>query len=252
MNTIRRATQSEAPIRPALVIPALNEEPVIARMLRGIPPGLFAAIVVADNGSTDRTREIAAECGAHVVTEPRRGYGAACLKALDALAPDIDTVVFMQADCSENPEEARRLLEPIARCEAGLVIGSRVTGAADPGALLPHQRFGNLLAISLIRWLYGFRYTDLGPFRAIRVDVLRRLHMRELAFGWTVEMQVRALEEGILVCEVPVSYHKRAAGENKVSGNLKASLKAGFVILATVFRLWLARGSRRRRGATPA
>ena len=222
----------------ALIIPALNEEPVIAATLRAIPPGVFRLVIVADNGSTDRTAEVARACDATVVIEPERGYGAACLRALAALPPDIGAVVFLQADLSEDPSEATALLGPIERDEADLVLGSRLLGRAEKGALLPHQAFGNWLATTLIRLLYGHRYTDLCAFRAIRRDALERLRMQDRNYGWTVEMQVRALEQGLRVLEVPVSYRKRAAGVNKVSGNLRASLRAGWIILKTVFCLW--------------
>lgn len=226
----------------ALIIPALNEEPVIGRMLAAIPPGLYRQIIVADNGSTDQTSQVAGGCGAVVVREPERGYGAACLKAIAALPDDIEIVVFQQADASEDPEDARALLAPILAGEADLVIGSRTLGRADRGALLPHQEFGNRLATTLIRWIWGHRYTDLGPFRAITRGALRRLGMRDRNYGWTVEMQVRALQEKLRVVEVPVRSKVRAAGVNKVSGNWKASLRAGQVILTTIARLAI-RGS---------
>src|SRR5208283_1215534 len=162
-------------VQAALIIPALNEEPVLGRTLAAIPPGLFQVVIVADNGSTDRTAEVARAWGATVVSEPERGYGAACLKALAALSPGIDVVVFMQADWSEDPAEARRLIEPIARGEADLALGSRALGGAEPGALLPHQVFGNWLATVLIRLLYRRRYSDIGGFRAIRREALERL-----------------------------------------------------------------------------
>jgi glycosyltransferase involved in cell wall biosynthesis len=222
----------------ALIIPALNEEPVIATTLRAIPPGVFRLVIVADNGSQDRTVEVARACGATVVVEPERGYGAACLRALAALPPEIDAIVFLQADLSEDPTEAPALLRPIERGEADLVLGSRVLRRAEEGALLPHQAFGNRLATTLIRLLYGHRYTDLCGFRAIRRDALERLLMQDRNYGWTVEMQVRALEQGLRVLEVPVSYRKRAAGVNKVSGNLTASLRAGWIIVKTIFGLW--------------
>jgi glycosyltransferase involved in cell wall biosynthesis len=225
-------------IQAALIIPALNEEPVLARMLRAIPPELFQIVVVADNGSTDGTAAVARAAGATVVSEPERGYGAACLKALAALPAVIDVVAFMQADFSEDPAEARSLIEPIARGEADLVLGSRTLGAAEPGALLPHQRFGNWLAIVVIRILFGHRYSDLGGFRAIRRDALERLRMRDRSYGWTIEMQVRAIQEGLRVVEVPVTYRRRAAGVNKISGNLRASLHASRIIFRTVLRLW--------------
>jgi glycosyltransferase involved in cell wall biosynthesis len=221
----------------ALIIPALNEESCIGRTLSSIPPGLFRQIVVADNGSTDRTAEIARAQGADVVFEPRRGYGAACLKALNEVAPDTTAIVFLQADGSENPEEARGLLAPIYTGCADMVIGSRVLGRAERGSLEPHQRFGNWLATVLIRWRWERRYTDLGPFRAIRLESLKMLDMQDRTYGWTVEMQIKALRLGLRVEEVPVSYRKRIAGENKVSGNLKASVLAGLKILWTIWRL---------------
>lgn len=226
----------------ALIIPALNEEPVIGRMLTAIPPGLYRQIIVADNGSTDQTSQIAGGCGAVVVREPERGYGAACLKAIAALPDDIEIVVFQQADASEDPEDARALLAPLLAGAADLVIGSRTLGRADRGALLPHQEFGNRLATTLIRWIWGHRYTDLGPFRAITREGLQRLGMRDRNYGWTVEMQVRALQEKLRVVEVPVRSKVRAAGVNKVSGNWKASLRAGQVILTTIAKLAI-RGS---------
>ena len=220
----------------ALIVPALNEEPVIGQMLDAIPESMYRLIIVADNGSTDRTAEIARARGATVVHEPERGYGAACLRAIAALPPEIDTVVFMQADLSEDPAEAGRLLLELQAYD--LVLGSRTLGDADPGSLLPHQQFGNWVATTLIRLFYGHRYTDLGPFRAIRRDALNRLNMRDRNYGWTIEMQVRAIEDGLRIIEVPVRYRNRAAGINKVSGNAKASLMAGYKITVTVLKLW--------------
>lgn len=223
----------------AVIVPALNEEAVIARTLARIPRSFL--VCVADNGSTDRTAGIARALGVMVVHEPERGYGAACLRAISALPAAIEIVIFLQADSSEDPEEARTLLAPIQEGRADLVIGSRTLGRAEPGSLLPHQRFGNTIATFLIRLFYGYRYTDLGPFRAIRRDSLDKLGMLDRNYGWTVEMQVRALQQGLRVIEVPVSYRKRAAGENKVSGSLRASLAAGWKIVWTVLRLTLVR-----------
>jgi glycosyltransferase involved in cell wall biosynthesis len=235
-------------VRPAaaLIIPALNEEAVLAKTLERIPPGLFALIIVADNGSTDRTAEVARAHGALVSFEPRRGYGAACLRALGDiprpdLPPYIEAIVFMQADLSEEPAEAERLLAPLFEGRADLVIGSRTLGRAEAGALLAHQVWGNRLLISMIRWLFGHRFTDLGPFRAIRADALRELGMQDRDYGWTVEMQVRALRRNLRILEVPVTYRIRAAGENKVSGRLGASLMAGVKMIFVVLRLALRR-----------
>jgi glycosyltransferase involved in cell wall biosynthesis len=235
-------------VKPALIIPALNEEPVIGSTLAGIPASLFDLVVVADNGSTDRTAAVAREAGAMVVREPERGYGAACLRAIAALPAEIDAVVFLQADGSEDPTEALALLKPIDDGQADLVVGSRVLGIAEEGAIEPHQRFGNWLATTLIRLFFGHRYTDLGPFRAIRRGALDRLGMRDRNYGWTVEMQVRALQHRLRVLEVPVSYGNRRAGEGKVSANLTASVRAGVKILTTILRLRLTGSGRRRRG----
>jgi glycosyltransferase involved in cell wall biosynthesis len=203
--------------------------------LARVPPGLYQQIIVADNGSRDRTAEIARQAGATVVSEPQRGYGAACLRALANLPPETDTVVFMDADSSDDPCEAASLLEPIFKGRADFVLGSRTLGKAEKGSLQPHQRVGNALATFLIRVLFGYRYTDLGPFRAIRLDALRTLDMRDRNYGWTIEMQIKAVRRKLRIEEVPVSYRNRI-GVSKVSGNLKASVLAGIKILWTVFR----------------
>jgi len=223
----------------SLVIPALNEEQVLAGVLADLPAALYSQVLVADNGSTDRTAQVAAAAGATVVLEQRRGYGSACLAALARLDPRAEIVVFMDADGSDVAGEAAALVEPIVADRADLVIGSRVLGRAERGALQPHQRFGNWLATYLFRVLYGFRCTDLGPFRAIRAASLRQVDMQDRNFGWTVEMQAKALRHGLRVIEVPVNYRRRRAGESKVSGNLMASLRAGQVILTTIWRLRL-------------
>ena len=224
-------------MKTVFIIPALNEEQSIGTVLGEIPRALDAAVIVADNGSSDRTGQVAAAHGADVVREARRGYGNACLKALSHLPPRTEVVVFMDADGSDIPSEARALIDPIARGEADLVVGSRVLGKREAGALEAHQRAGNALATLLVRLLYGYQYTDLGPFRAIRAESLASLGMRDPNYGWTVEMQIRAVQNGLRVLEVPVSYRRRRAGTSKVSGNIIGSIKAGAKILWTVARL---------------
>lgn len=221
----------------ALIIPALNEAEVIGAMLDAVPRDWYAAIVVADNASTDGTAEIARSRGAMVVSEPQRGYGAACLAALAVLPPGIEAVVFMQADLSEDPEEAAGLVGPIAEGRADFVLGSRVERAL-PGSLTLAQRLGNALATTLIRIRFGRRFSDLGPFRAIRRSSLDRLEMADRTYGWTVEMQIKALRAGLRVEEVPVSYRPRAAGVNKVSGQIGVAIRAGWKILWTIWRYW--------------
>ncbi len=219
--------------RVAVVIPALNEEHAIARVLAEIPDWV-SQTVVADNGSTDHTAAVARSHGATVVREPKRGYGAACLAGLAALdRPDI--VVFLDGDFSDHPREMRRLVEPIDRDEADMVIGSRVLGAAEAGALTPQQRLGNSLACGLMRILYGAHYTDLGPFRAVRYSSLQLLTMDDRGFGWTVQMQVRAARRGLVVSEAPVSYRRRI-GQSKISGTIRGVVAAGVKIITTIFR----------------
>ncbi len=229
------------PERPSLtvdvVIPAHNEEVSLPLVLAGIPRPPVRRVVVCDNASRDDTAGSAAAGGAVVVREERPGYGSACLAALSWLRahgpPEI--VVFLDADFSDHPEELPGLVAPIAAGEADLVIGSRILGAREPGALLPQARAGNWLACHLIRWLYGHRYTDLGPFRAIRWTALERLRMRDPAFGWTAEMQVKALRAGLAVAERPVSYRRRV-GVSKITGTVSGTLRAGTKILWTVVR----------------
>lgn len=210
---------------------------MIGATLASIPPGLFEKIIVADNGSVDRTAEIARAAGATVTIERERGYGATCLRALHEVSPGPQAIVFMQADSSEDSSEARALLLPLYEGRADFTIGSRTLGVAEPGALLAHQRFGNQLLLLLIRMLFRYRFTDLGPFRAIRADALHSLNMRDRNYGWTLEMQVKAVGQGLRILEIPVSYRVRAAGVNKVSGNWWVSVKAGLKMIALLVRL---------------
>jgi glycosyltransferase involved in cell wall biosynthesis len=224
-------------MKAALIIPALNEEHTIGQVLAEIPAGVFAQVLVVDNGSTDQTAALATANGAQVLREPRRGYGSACLRGIAHLDPTIEVVVFLDADGSDAPAEAARLIEPIQQGHADLVLGSRELGQRQAGALTPHQRAGNRLAVWLIQALYGFRYTDLGPFRAIRLSKLRALAMADHNYGWTIEMQIKALQKGLQVIEIPVTCRRRLGGDSKVSGTLAGSVAAGVKILWTIARL---------------
>lgn len=222
--------------RLAVIIPALNEERALPHVLADLPRDRLEEIVVVDNGSSDRTAAVARTGGASVLREARRGYGWACLAGIAYLrASQPDIVVFVDADYSDHPDELPTLIAPIVSGEYDMVIGSRTRGGAQPGALLPHARFGNSLATLLIRLLYGFRYTDLGPFRALRFRSLLELGMMDRSYGWTVEMQIKAIQHGLRITEVPVRYRRRI-GVSKVSGTLKGTLLAGSAILWTVFR----------------
>ncbi|MBZ0273053.1 glycosyltransferase family 2 protein [bacterium] len=221
--------------RVAIVIPALNESASIGLVLSEIPRDLAGRVIVADNGSTDGTAAIAREHGAIVVAEPHRGYGAACLAGLAALSADPpDVVLFLDADRSDYPEDARAVLEKIAE-GYDLVIGSRAR-LAGPGALLPQARFGNRLATFLIRVLFGVRFTDLGPLRAVTWKALSCIAMEDRGFGWTVEMQARAARLRLRCTEVDVRYRKRHGDKSKVTGTLRGTVMAGAKILYVIFR----------------
>lgn len=223
-----------------VVIPAYNEEKSIARVIRDIPEGFVAEVIVVNNNSSDATAQVAAAAGATVLHEPRPGYGNACLAGIAHAAakpastrPDI--LVFLDGDYSDYPEEMPKLVQPITAGRADMVIGSRALGERQAGAMLPQQIFGNWLATTLLKWLYGARYTDLGPFRAIKLDTLLALDMRDRTYGWTVEMQAKAARKKIKYTEVPVTYRKRI-GFSKVSGTVKGTILAGYKIIFTIFR----------------
>lgn len=219
--------------RIGVVIPALNEEQAVGRVISDIPSWVDD-IVVADNGSHDCTAAAARAAGARVVVEHERGYGAACQAGIATLrAPDI--IVFLDGDYSDRPQEMAALVDPIASGSADFVVGSRVRGDRERGALTPQQRFGNWLACRLIRRVSGTTCSDLGPFRAIRTDALRSLDVKDRAFGWTVEMQLKAAEMGLRYMEVPVSYRTRI-GASKISGTLRGSVLAGVTILSVIAR----------------
>lgn len=224
----------------AVVIPALDEAQALPAVMAAIPRERVREIVVVDNGSRDDTAAVARAAGATVLHEPRRGYGAACLRGLDHLRgnpPQI--VVFLDADGSDDPTELPRLVAPIDRDRADLVVGARVPGRGEAGALTPVQRFGNALAVRLIRLLFAVRFSDLGPFRAIRWEALERLAMRDRDYGWTVEMQARAARLGLAAVEVPVSYRRRRGGRSKVSGTVRGAFGAGSKILLTIAKVRL-------------
>lgn len=219
--------------RIGVVIPALNEQDAIGHVISSIPDWADI-VVVGDNGSTDATAARARAAGAIVVVEPDRGYGAACLAALPRLGP-VDIVVFVDGDFSDHPEEMAALVDPIAEGNFDLVVGSRTLGRAELGALTVQQRFGNWLATWLIRLIWGVKFTDLGPFRAIRQNHLADLGMADRNYGWTVEMQVKAAERRYRILEVPVSYRRRI-GISKISGTIRGTVLAGTKILSIIFR----------------
>jgi len=220
----------------AVIIPALNEAETIAALVAGARQHA-QWVVVADNGSTDGTAAVAREAGAEVVVEPRPGYGYACAAGTArALASGVATLVYMDGDGSARPEELPRLLAPLDARTADLVLGSRVLGGAERGALAPHQRFGNALSAALMRRLYGIAVTDLGPYRAIRAGLLRDLDMREMTYGWPTEMTVKAARRGARVVEVPVTWAVRRAGRSKVSGTVRGSVLAAVYILGVTLR----------------
>ncbi len=218
-----------------VLIPARNEILSIAGVIESLPD-FVSEVVVADNGSTDGTGEAARAAGATVVRVEEPGYGRACMAAYAASttprSPD-DIIVFMDADASDDPADMAALIEPIAGGRAALVIGSRALGEREPGALTPQQRFGNALACWLMARIWGARFTDLGPFRAVRRDAYERLGMSAPTFGWTVEMQVRALKRDVPYAEVPVRYRKRI-GVSKISGTVRGVVMAGVYILGTI------------------
>ncbi len=229
-----------------VIIPAYNEEKSIAKVIEAIPLHFVEEIIVVNNASTDTTASVAKKAGATVLTEQRKGYGYACLKGIAYVAEreksNVNSqktiVVFMDGDFSDYPEDIKHLIVPIATDCSDLVIGSRVLGKREKGALTPQQVFGNWLATKLIKLFYGVRFTDLGPFRAISLQKLLALNMQDKTYGWTVEMQVKATIQGIRCSEIPVNYRKRI-GVSKVSGTVKGTLMAGYKILFTILKLRL-------------
>ena len=221
-----------------VIIPAFNEENGVGEVISEIPREIVNEIIVVNNASTDETARIAKRAGATVLNEPVRGYGRACLKGIDYIKqsdPRPDIVVFIDADHSDYPEEITELINPILSGNVDLVIGSRSLGRKEKGSMTPQQIFGNWLATRLLAIFYNARFTDLGPFRAIRLDSLLQLDMKDKTYGWTVEMQLKAAKKKMAWTEVPVRYRKRI-GFSKISGTLKGTLMAGYKIIATIIR----------------
>ena len=221
-----------------VIIPALNEERAIDKVLAHIPSNIASEVVVVDNNSSDATAKVARNFGATVVHESRKGYGFACLKGIEYVMSrpqKTDVVVFLDADYSDYPEEMANLIQPIIQQDYDMVIGSRLLGKLQKGAMLWHQVLGNRLATMLINAFYGVHYTDLGPFRAIKFDNLLKLDMKEHRYGWTAEMQAKAAKQRLRCFEMPVKYRARI-GTSKISGTAKGTLCAGYSILATLLK----------------
>lgn len=222
-----------------VIIPCYNEAESIVLVLGHLPKNEVRYIFVCDNNSTDDTAKNAAQHGAIVIPAPQRGYGSACLAGMSHIAflatpPDI--IVFLDGDYSDYPEQLPEIVKPIITQDIDMVIGSRALGVAEAGSMTLPQIFGNWLSAKLLRLLYGYRFTDLGPFRAIKYTALMRLNMADLNYGWTVEMQVKAAKLGLRCTEVPVNYRRRSLGVSKVSGSIVGSIKAGYKILWVIFK----------------
>ncbi|MCT8338920.1 glycosyltransferase family 2 protein [Flavobacteriaceae bacterium TK19130] len=221
-----------------VIIPAHNEAETIGKVLSDIPT-MISEIVVVSNNSSDTTETVSKEAGATVLSEPRQGYGYACLKGIDYLSrqnPQPDIVVFLDADYSDHPEEMEKIVAPIVENKVDFVVGARVPRFREKGAMTFPQRFGNWLATFLMKLFFNSKFTDLGPFRAIRFDTLKSLQMEDKTYGWTVEMQLKVLKKHISYTEVPVRYRNRGGGESKVSGTIKGAIFAGVKILGWIFK----------------
>jgi glycosyltransferase involved in cell wall biosynthesis len=236
---------SQAPVRVSVVIPTHNEAQSIGRVLAELPAEIVTEVLVVDSNSTDGTPEIASKMGARVLPEPRRGYGRACLIGL-AAANNPDVVVFLDGDYSDRPDELPLLLNPIIDGRADITLGSRLGKQCTHRAMAWHAALGNRLAAALIRLLYGARISDLGPFRAARADVLRRLELQENTYGWAVEIILKGTLGGFRIVEVPVSYYPRI-GKSKISGTLSGTVGAAWFIFSLIVRYYF----RRRRAGIP-
>ena len=222
----------------SVVIPALNEEEPISDVVCSVAAtNIPAEIIIVDNGSTDRTAARAREAGARVIAQPHQGYGRACMAGVHALSPECTIVVFLDGDGSDCPEFMNELVEPIARGTHDFVIGSRTRGQREPGSMNLQQILSGRIAGFILRLLYGVRYTDMSPFRAIRRNALDALGMREQTYGWNLEMQMRAARAGLRILEIPVNHRRRTGGHSKVSGTIRGTFVAGSRILATLIRV---------------
>jgi glycosyltransferase involved in cell wall biosynthesis len=219
----------------SVIIPAYNEESSLGSVIQGLPRDRIRDVIVIDNASTDNTAEVALQNGAQVIYERRRGYGQSCLTGIAHLDRDTDIVVFLDGDFSDYPEELTRLTDLIEKEDYDFVLGSRMQGEREDGAMAPQVYWGNRFACWLIRILWGFRYTDLGRFRAIKFSSLKKLRMTDKNFGWTTEMQIKAAAHKLKTCEIPVRYRRRT-GQSKISGTVKGTLLAGEKILRTIFK----------------
>jgi glycosyltransferase involved in cell wall biosynthesis len=242
-------TENDTPIdlsRVAVIIPALNEAKSLAELLPLLIEMSLGQILVCDNGSTDDTSAVARANGATAVYEPQRGYGAACWAGMQRLAPQIEVVVFLDADLSDDPTWLPQLAVPILKGESDFVLGARAADLQEKGAMTFPQRFANRLFPLLMRIGWGYAYTDMGPFRAIRRTALDAIDMEDRAYGWTIEMQIRAVELGLRIREIPVPYRKRVGSKSKVSGTIRGVILAAWWISYTCVSLWLTKGRRAR------
>lgn len=221
-----------------VIIPAYNEEKSVNHVIKDIPKEWVKEIIVVDNASTDNTFEVIKSCGATALQEFRKGYGSACLKGIEYInkqAEKTDIIVFLDADYSDYPEQLPEVVKPIIESDYDMVIGSRALGSKEKYSMTPQQIFGNWLATKLLKLIYGVTFTDLGPFRAIKLDKLNSINMKDTNYGWTVEMQVKAARKKLKTIEVPVNYKKRI-GVSKVSGTVKGTIMAGYKIIWTLLK----------------